>query len=56
MAISKKRLKEIKDIGGKDIDFSDTPELTDKFWSKAELKLLEPKEGVFIRLDGDVLS
>ena len=56
MAISKKRLKEVETIEDKNIDFSDIPELTDEFWNKAELKMPEAKEGVFIRLDGDVLS
>ncbi len=56
MTISKKRLEEIKAIKDEDIDYSDIPELDETFWQNAELRMPEPKQGVYIRLDGDVLQ
>ena len=56
MSISKKRLKELEAIKGKDIDYSDIPELDENFWKRAELRMPQPKKGVYIRLDGDVLD
>lgn len=55
MTISKKRLSEIKKIADSKIDYSDIPETNAKFWAKAALKMPEPKEGVYIRLDPEVL-
>ncbi len=56
LSISKKRLAEFKNIKDEDIDYSDIPELDDRFWEKAEIHLPTPKTGVYIRLDGDVLD
>lgn len=56
MSISKKRLKELEAIKDNDIDYSDIPELDENFWKRAELRMPQPKKGVYIRLDGDVLD
>ena len=56
MSISKKRLKELEAIKDNDIDYSDIPELDENFWKGAELRMPQPKKGVYIRLDGDVLD
>ena len=40
----------------KDIDFSDTPELSDSFFETAALRLPKPKAKVCIRLDQDILE
>ncbi len=47
-----KRLAKMKD---KDINFSDIPELDDKFFKSAIIRLPE-KHPITIRLDGDVLE
>jgi len=45
-----------RDIKDKDIDYSDIPELDDKFWENAVLvKPGELKESITIRLDADVV-
>jgi len=56
MTISKKRLKEIKAIKDEDIDYSDIPELDERFWSNA--KLIEPNttELISIRVKKNVLN
>lgn len=58
MAISKKRLEELRKIEDKDIDFSDIPELTEE-----QLRNLKPchlyrptKEHITIRIDSDILD
>jgi uncharacterized protein (DUF4415 family) len=56
MTISKKRLKEIEAIRDEDIDYSDIPETDTAFWADAELRMPEPKKGVYIRLDPDILD
>ena len=56
MAISKKRSKVINAVGESAIDYSDAPELSDEFWQKAELTIPGAKQGVYIRLDSDVLE
>ncbi|MES2663703.1 MAG: BrnA antitoxin family protein [Pseudomonadota bacterium] len=56
MVISKKRLKEIKNIKDKDIDYSDIPELDASFWDKAELRMPENKQSIYIRLDSDLVE
>ena len=56
MSISKKRLKEIEAIKDEDIDYSDIPELDESFWQRAQLQMPQPKKGVYIRLDTDVLN
>jgi uncharacterized protein (DUF4415 family) len=53
--ISKKRLKEIKKIKDKDIDYTDIPETDARFWASAKMRMPENKKGVFLRLDPEVL-
>jgi uncharacterized protein (DUF4415 family) len=55
MSISKKRLKEIEAIPDSKIDYSDIPELGAEFWAKATLHMPEPKQGVYLRIDPEVL-
>ena len=56
MSISKKRLKEMEAIKDEDIDYSDIPEAGEDFWRRAELQMPQPKKGVYVRLDRDVLD
>ena len=56
MSISKRRLRELKAIKDEDIDYSDIPELDEDFWKRAELYMPQPKKGVYVRLDTDVLD
>ena len=56
MTLSKKRLEEIKAIRDENIDYSDIPETDEAFWAEAEIKTPEPKKGVYIRLDPDILD
>ena len=56
MSISKKRLKELEAIKDEDIDYSDIPELDESFWQRAQLQMPQPKKGVYVRLDTDVLD
>jgi len=56
MPISKKRLREIEAIRDHDIDYSEIPELPERFWEEAELQMPQPKKPVSIRLDADVLE
>ena len=56
MSISKKRLKGIEAIKDEDIDYSDIPELDESFWQRAQLQMPQPKKGVYVRLDADVLD
>jgi uncharacterized protein (DUF4415 family) len=55
MTISKKRLKEIEAIPDSKIDYSDIPETDAAFWSKATLVMPEKKEGIYLRLDPEIL-
>ena len=56
MSISKKRLRAIEAIKNEDIDYSDIPELDESFWQRAQLQMPQPKKGVYVRLDTDVLD
>ena len=56
MSISKKRLADIESIPDQDIDYSEIPEADDDFWRRAELHMPQPKQGVYVRLDADVLA
>ena len=38
------------------IDFSDIPETDAAFWADAKIKMPENKQGVYLRLDPDVLK
>ena len=56
MSISTKRLREIEATKDEDIDYSDIPEADESFWRRAELQMPQPKKGVYVRLDTDVLD
>ena len=56
MSILAKRLREIESIQDKDIDYSDIPEADESFWRRAELQMPEPKKGIHVRLDADILD
>lgn len=56
MNISKTRLESIRSIRDEDIDYSEIPEADEEFWSRAELHIPQPKQGVYVRLDRDVLE
>ena len=56
MSISKKRLEELAATKDEDIDYSDIAELDDDFWKRAELRMPQPKKGIYVRLDPDVLD
>lgn len=52
---SKTDWKRIDSIRDSKIDYSDIPELDDKFWEEAEVALPPPKTKVTIRLDPSVI-
>jgi len=54
--ISKKRLKELRDIKDEDIDTSDIPEFGEEFWAKAVVEFPVKKKRVTIRLDDYILD
>ena len=56
MTISKERLAQIEAIPDKEIDYTDIPETDAAFWEKAELRMPQPKKGVYLRLDQDLLD
>lgn len=56
LSVSKKRLDELKASADQAIDYSDIPELDEDFWKEATMKLPEPKTGVYIRLDAEMLE
>ena len=56
MCASGERITRIEAIRDADIDYSDIPETDAAFWAEAELRMPEPKKGVYIRLDPDVLD
>ena len=56
MTISKERLEQIEAIPDKAIDYTDIPETDEAFWEKAELRMPQPKKGVYLRLDQDLLD
>lgn len=63
MTASKKQPKASRQLSKKapmkkaeKIDFSDIPETDAAFWAKAELRIPMNKQGVFLRLDPDVLD
>ena len=56
MSISKRRFRELEAIKDEDIDYSDIPELDEGFWQRAQLQMPQPKKGVYVRLDADVLD
>lgn len=56
MSISAKRLKEIEAIQDQDIDYSEIPEADESFWQRVELQMPQPKKGIYIRLDTDIID
>lgn len=56
LSVSGKRLADLKDDADRVIDYSDIPELDADFWHDATMKLPEPKTGVYIRIDADMLE
>ena len=56
MTISKERLEQIEAIPDKEIDYTDIPETDEAFWEKADLRMPQPKKGVYLRLDQDLLD
>jgi uncharacterized protein (DUF4415 family) len=56
MSISPKRIKELKALEQKDIDYSDVPETDAEFWSKAQVVYPEKKQLITIRLDPNVVT
>ena len=56
MSISAKRLKEIEAIQDKEIDYSEIPEADESFWQRVELQMPQPKKGIYIRLDTDIID
>lgn len=56
MAISKERLAELKRRPDSKIDFSDIPELDDKFWKNAKLVEPDRTEAVTLRVKRSVLE
>ena len=56
MTTSTERMKEIKKIKDKDIDYSDIPETDDSFWATSELNMPVSKDRITIRIDYDVLQ
>ena len=56
MSVSTKRIQEIEAIKDEDIDYSDIPEADADFWRRAELQMPQPRKGVYVRLDTDVLD
>lgn len=56
MSISKKRIKQLKSIKDKDIDYSDIPELDANFFKKAKLELPVKKKAISLRIDSDILQ
>jgi uncharacterized protein (DUF4415 family) len=56
MIISKERLEQIEAIPDKEIDYTEIPQTDEAFWEKAELRMPQPKKGVYLRLDQDLLD
>ena len=57
MSLSKEqRLKKIKSVKDKQIDYSDIPYLDDKFWENAVIEYPEKKKPITLRIDADVLE
>ena len=56
MSISRKRLKQIKNIKDEDIDYSDIPELDEDFWANTTPVYPKGKKAISIRLDQDIID
>ena len=55
-SISEARLKKLASITDEQINYSDIPALDETFWKNAELRMPGQKQGVYIKLDKDVLD
>jgi uncharacterized protein (DUF4415 family) len=49
-------LEQIEAIPDKEINYTEIPETDEAFWEKAELRMPQPKKGVYLRLDQDLLD
>ena len=56
MSLLRDRLQTIEAIPDESLDYSDIPEADADFWRRAELQMPQPKKGIYIRLDTDVLT
>ena len=56
MSISKKRIKQLKSVKEKNIDYSDIPELDEQFFKNAKLELPPKKEAISFRVDSEILE
>lgn len=56
MSISPQRLKALETQSNEDIDYSDIPELDDRFFATAKLVQPTSKSQVTMRIDTDVLD
>lgn len=57
MRLSKEqRLKNIDAVKDENINYSDIPELDEKFWDNATIEYPEKKKPVTLRLDADLLE
>lgn len=56
MSISPQRLKALETQSNEDIDYSDIPELDDRFFTTAKLVQPTSKSQVTMRIDTDVLD
>ena len=53
---SKTDWKRVDAMSDEDIDYSDNPELDEKFWKAATLVIPKKKERLSMRIDSDVLA
>ena len=56
MSMSKGRVRKLEALRDEDIDYSDIPELGDDFWERAKMHMPQPKKGIYVRLDADILE
>jgi uncharacterized protein (DUF4415 family) len=56
LTVSKKRLKEIEAMKDEDIDYSDIPELDERFWANAALVKPDSTQHVTLRIKKSVLQ
>ena len=53
---SEDRLKKLRSLPDEKIDYTDIPELDEAFWEHARLAMPNRKDGIYIKLDADVLD
>ena len=56
MSLSKKDLDKIRNIPDSEIDYSDIPELDDKFWKNARVIMPAKKRKISVRVDNDIIK